>query len=205
MIRLCMVVLLAALMTRTALAINVLACEGKSVVMSPGKTLHFKLLLDKKSKEFSVYSNGIKSDDKVTLMTPNLTNLEAYLKCDTYDEACKGQSKGKDEGYEQAAGIIAFSKAMAKDLPKDKNSSLANLKVSDIGKARIYQVGNDTKFGGMGVYEYFDKSGKMMGRYIYALETMDCRNKETPTDDQGKALRKLTKEPAQTQSSGSAK
>lgn len=33
----------------------------------------------------------------------------------------------------------------------------------------------------MGVYEFYDKSGKILGRYIYALEVMDCSNQEKPS------------------------
>ncbi|RYZ85211.1 MAG: hypothetical protein EOP04_16445 [Proteobacteria bacterium] len=180
----------------TASALNVFACEGTSAVMNPGSKLHMKLLLDEKSKEFTMYSNGLKSDDKVTLLTPKLAELEEYIKCDPYDEPCKEEKKGKDPGFAEAAAVYQMSKTLKDEMPKGTHSTLAKMKAKDLAKARIYTVGETTKFGGMGVYEYFDKDDKLLGRYIYAIETLNCKNKEAPTNDLSKLSRKSNTTPA---------
>lgn len=193
------------LISDKAFAIDVFACEGKSNVMAPGKTMHMKLQLDEKTKEFSVTVNGIKTDETIKLMTPLLPQLTEYLKCDAYDEPCKARYEVKDDGYLEAAGVLSIAKALAKEMPKSKQGTLAKLNPSDITKARIYQMGKTSKFGGMGIYEYFDKSDKMLGRYIYAIESMDCKNKVVPTDDQGKALKKMMETTAPAAKSGTSK
>lgn len=191
MVKFVVIFLCVGLISGKAFAIDVFACEGRSNVMAPGKTMHMKLQLDEKTKEFSITVNGIKSDEAVKLMTPQLPQLEEYLKCDAYDEPCKAKYDVKDDGYMEAAAVLSIAKTLAKELPKKKQGSLAQLDPKNITKARIYQMGKTSKFGGMGVYEYFDKSEEMLGRYIYAIEAMDCKNKVVPTDDQGKALKKL--------------
>lgn len=167
---------------------TIFACEGTFKAMAPGQKMHLKLT-QSPTKEFKMEKDGVETqtgpNESISNFEPNLDGLGALLKCGDYDETCKDKaSKGKDPGFQDFAGIIKMAKAMDKIKEAKGANTLASLKVADIksGKSYIFtEKDKVSKFGNMGVYEYYDKSNKLLGRYIYALEVLDCKDKPTPS------------------------
>lgn len=160
------------------------ACEGTSKILNPGKPIHFKLS-QKVTKEFEVEKDGVEAsnlpNETITEFSPNLDGLSEFLKCGNYDEACKGKlSKGKDAGFADFGGVVGMAKAL--DESAKGASTLVNLNLNDVKSGKSYIFGEKdktNKFGNMGVYEFYNKDKKLLGRYIYALEVMDCKDKVT--------------------------
>lgn len=174
----------------------IFSCEGTSKVMNPGAKTHLRLT-QSPTKEFKLEKDGVEAhnqpNEEILSYEPKLDGLAEYIKCNPYDEKCKDKaSKGKDKGFTDFGNLIGMAKSLEedKDIPKDmptNTNSLTKLKLSDVksGKAYIFgEKGKVSKFGNMGVYEFYDKSGKILGRYIYAVEIMDCSNRERPSSQQ---------------------
>ncbi len=171
----------------------IFSCEGSSKLMNPGAKTHFRLS-QLPTKEFKLEKDGVEThnhpNEEIVNYELKLDGLDEYIKCNSYDEKCKDKaSKGKDKGFTDFGNLIVMAKSLEndKDMPKNTNT-LTKLKLSDIksGKAYIFGEKNKvSKFGNMGVYEFYDKSGKILGRYIYALEVMDCSNQDKPSSSPG--------------------
>ena len=168
---------------------TILACEGTSKLMAPGKKMHFKLT-QKPTREYTVEMNGNEAHngegEYVQDSMVSLTNLDQYLKCSSYDPVCQHKvSAGKGDHYEDFGNVLAFARAMEKELPEAKGTNtLTKIKVSQIYSGKSYIMAEKdkvSKFGNMGVFEYYDKSNKLLGRYIYALEVMDCKDQPSPS------------------------
>ena len=167
---------------------TIFACEGTFKAMAPGQKIHLKLT-QSPTKEFKMEKDGIEAqngpNESISNFEPNLDGLAALLKCGDYDETCKDKaSKGKDPGFQDFAGIIKMAQSMEKIKEAKGANTLVNVKVSDIksGKSYVFtEKDKVSKFGNMGVYEYYDKSNKLLGRYIYAMEVLDCKDKATPS------------------------
>jgi len=167
---------------------TVFACEGTFKAMAPGTKLHLKLT-QSPTKEFKMEKDGVEvqnaPDESISYFEPKLDGLAEFLKCDDYDEACKSKaSKGKTSGFQDFAGIIKMAQELETMKETKGASTLVNLNVADIksGKSYVFtKKDKPNKFGNMGVYEYYDKSNKLLGRYIYAMEVLDCKDKPTPS------------------------
>ena len=168
---------------------TIFACETTSKLLAPGKKMHLKLT-QKPTREYTLEIGGVEAHsgngEHINDTMVSLTNLDQYLKCSSYDPACQDKvSAGKGDGYQDFGNVLAFALAIDKSVPEAKGSnSLTKLKVSQItsGKSYIMAVKDKvSKFGNMGVYEYYDKSNKLLGRYLYALEVIDCKDKEKPS------------------------
>lgn len=167
---------------------TIFACEGTFKAMAPGTKMHLKLT-QSPTKEFKMEKDGVEAqngpNESISSFEPNLDGLAELLKCGDYDETCKNKaSKGKDPGFQDFAGIIKMAKALEEMKETKGANTLVNLKVADIksGKSYVFtEKDKPSKFGNMGVYEYYDKSNKLLGRYIYAMEVMDCKDKAAPS------------------------
>lgn len=165
------------------------SCEGTFKVMAPGKKLHLKLS-QSPTKEFKMEKDGVEvqngPNEEISSFEPNLDGISEFIKCDAYDSPCRDRaSKGKGKGFSDFANIMSMAKSLERDVPEAKGSNtLVNLKLSEIkfGKSYVFITkGKPSQFGNMGVYEYYDKSNKLLGRYISAMEVLDCKDKTTPS------------------------
>ena len=171
----------------------IFSCEGSSKIMNPGAKTHFRLT-QSPTKEFKLEKDGVEThnqpNEEIVSYEPKLDGLAEYIKCNPYDEKCKDKaSKGKDKGFTDFGNLIGLAKSLEgeKGMPQNTNT-LTKLKLSEVKSGKAYIFGEKdkvSKFGNMGVYELYDKSGKILGRYIYALEVMDCSNQEKPSSSSG--------------------
>lgn len=167
---------------------TIFACEGTFKAMAPGKKIHLKLT-QSPTKEFKMEKDGVEAqngpNESITNFEPNLNGLVDIIKCDDYDDACKDKAtKGKDPGFQDFAGVIKMAQSLSEMKEMKGANTLVNLKVADIksGKSYVFtEKDKPSKFGNMGVYEYYDRSKKLLGRYIYAMEVLDCKDKATPS------------------------
>ena len=171
----------------------IFSCEGTSKIMNPGAKTHLRLS-QSSTKEYKLEKDGVEThnrpNEEIVSYEPRLDGLVEYIKCNPYDEKCKDKaSNGKDKGFTDFGNLIGMAKSLEseKDMPQDTNT-LTKLKLSEIKSGKAYIFGEKdkgSKFGNMGVYEFYDKSGKILGRYVYALEVMDCKDQERPSSGSG--------------------
>ncbi len=184
----CSVAILSTLFGFSSQAKTIFSCEGTFKGLAPGETLHLKLK-QSSTKEFEMEKDGVVAqagpNESISYFEPELDGLAEFLKCGDYDENCKDKaSKGKDPGFKDFAGTIKMAKVL--DMMKETkgSSTLANLNIADIksGKSYVFTIKDKpSKLGNMGVYEYYGSSNKLLGRYIYALEVLDCKDKDQPS------------------------
>ncbi len=171
----------------------IFACEGSSKIMNPGAKTHFRLT-QSPTKEFKLEKDGVEThnqpNEEILSYEPKLDGLAEYIQCDSHDDICRDKaSKGKDKGFTDFGNIIGIAKSLEgeKGMPQNTNT-LTKLKLSEVKSGKAYIFGEKdkvSKFGNMGVYELYGKSGKILGRYIYALEVVDCVNQDKPSTPTG--------------------
>ena len=176
-----------------AIAKTLFACEGKSKVFKEAPPLHFELSQDNAGKYSMKYNGADYNDEPVAVKEVRLDKMQEFLKCDVGNDECVNKVTGGDEATLSAANVVALAKVHGREkMMKGHTSSLSKLDPSKIDHAKTYTY-NGKKFGQVGVFEYYDKKDKLLGRYIYAIDVMDCVNKAKPTQDVGKMLKDLEK------------
>lgn len=180
-------VLLICLSGSSASAKVLFACEGRTPKEMGGQTIHYKLSSIGDSLKMEL--NGQPVDLPVEAVSIGLPGLEDYLKCGAYDESCKSKVSKDHSGYQALANMIA----LGKDAPAEMADFYATTKldVSKIARGQSYLFGKNTQMGRPGVFEYYDKQNRLLGRYIYNLATLDCSDKAEPTVNMEKILKDL--------------
>lgn len=167
------------------------SCEATSPKEMGGQTLHYKL--SENDGKLKLEHNGLAIEDEVSASSVNLSQLQEFLKCDAYDEACIEKTTLKNKAYQELGNMIAIGK----DAPPDMQNfyQTNKLDVSKIARGQSYLFGKETKMGRPGIFEYYDKNNKLLGRYVFALGTFDCKNKSKPTQDLSVIFKDLGIEP----------
>jgi hypothetical protein len=170
------------------------SCEGTTKIFSPNSKLHFKIVQDDKTHKLSVFQNGAPVDEDVQLVETTTKGLTAIMKCSPYDNVCLNKASQKDgPDLKELGGLVQL--AMLPRAEGDKVGALGSIKPEEITSAKIYKIGKTTKMGTASVYELYGKKHKLLGRFIYAIETLPCIDKAEPSQDVGKILKDLEKNP----------
>lgn len=170
------------------------ACEGTTKVFSPDTKLHFRIVQDDKTHNLSVFQNGSSLEDEVQVIETTAKGLIAIMKCSPYDNVCLNKASQQDGPNLKELGALV-QMAMLPRADGDKVGALGSIKPEEIASGKIYKIGKNTRMGAGSVYELYNKKHKLLGRFIYAVETLPCIDKAEPSQDVGKILKDLEKNP----------
>ena len=167
-----------------------LACEGKSKILKPDETTHIQV--SEETGSLSLKINGRDDNLSRTTIATRKIDLAKQLKCE------KKKANEQDACWKKAGDdeTVLFGKMVAFAKATDPEGDAAKMDLSKITHGKSYTFpeknGHISKFGDLGVFEYYDKSDKLVGRYLYMLEMMKCDDKEKPTKDESSLEKMLT-------------